>query len=92
VLGLGGALVLVGLTSAPLTITNGTLLSVRNHKLLGHYGSAPQHVEQLVALAGYHRLDFSRSISGHIELAKAQDAVRQLNDKTGDPIRLILVP
>jgi D-arabinose 1-dehydrogenase-like Zn-dependent alcohol dehydrogenase len=92
VLALGGALVLVGLTSAPLTITNGTLLSVRNHKLLGHYGSAPQHVEQLVALAGYHRLDFSRSISGHIELAKAQDAVRQLNDKAGDPIRLILVP
>jgi D-arabinose 1-dehydrogenase-like Zn-dependent alcohol dehydrogenase len=92
VLALGGALVLVGLTSAPLTITNGTTFSVRNHKLLGHYGSAPQHVEQLVALAGYHRLDFSRSISGHIELAKAADAVRQLNDKTGDPIRLILVP
>jgi hypothetical protein len=49
-------------------------------------------VEQLVALAGYHRLDLSRSISGHIELAKAADAVAQLNDKTGDPIRLILVP
>ncbi|HEX5400668.1 MAG TPA: zinc-binding dehydrogenase [Pseudonocardiaceae bacterium] len=88
----GGALVLVGLTAAPLAITNGTAFSVRRHRLLGHYGSAPQHVEELVALMGYRRLDLSKSISGHIPLADAHDAVRQLADKVGDPIRLILVP
>jgi D-arabinose 1-dehydrogenase-like Zn-dependent alcohol dehydrogenase len=91
-LGSGGALVLVGLTPAPLTITNGTLFSVRSHALLGHYGSSPQHVEELVALAGYHRLDLSRSISDHIPLADAADAVRRLTEKVDDPIRLILVP
>jgi threonine dehydrogenase-like Zn-dependent dehydrogenase len=91
-LGLGGSLVLVGLTPAPLTITNGTMFSVRSHTLMGHYGSAPQHVEQLVALAGYHRLDLSKSISDHIPLAEAADAVRRLAGKVGDPIRLILVP
>jgi D-arabinose 1-dehydrogenase-like Zn-dependent alcohol dehydrogenase len=92
VLGLGGSLVLVGLTAQPLTVTGGTLFSVRGQRLLGHYGSAPRHVEELVALAGYGRLDFSRSISGHIPLADAQEAVRQLAEKVDNPIRLVLVP
>lgn len=91
-LGLAGALVLVGLTPEPLTVPNNVLFSVRKQKLLGHYGSVPQHVEELVALAGYHRLDLSKSISGHIPLADAPEAVRRLADKVDDPIRLILVP
>jgi D-arabinose 1-dehydrogenase-like Zn-dependent alcohol dehydrogenase len=92
VLGLGGALVLVGLTSAPLTVTQGTAFSVGGHKLLGHFGSSAQHVEDLVALAGHHRLDFSKSISAHFGLAQADAAIRQLATKTGDPIRLVLIP
>jgi D-arabinose 1-dehydrogenase-like Zn-dependent alcohol dehydrogenase len=87
-----GALVLVGLTSKPLVITEGTAFSVRAQRLLGHYGSSGEHVQQLVALSGYGRLDLSRSISGHIPLAEADRAVRQLADKTDNPIRLILVP
>jgi threonine dehydrogenase-like Zn-dependent dehydrogenase len=92
VLGRGGALVLVGLTPEPLAVTGGTAFSVQGQKLLGHFGSSSGHVEGLVALAGYHRLDFSKSISAHIALADAADAVLRLKDKTGDPIRLILVP
>jgi D-arabinose 1-dehydrogenase-like Zn-dependent alcohol dehydrogenase len=92
VLGLAGALVLVGLTPEPLTVTDGIAFGVRRHRLLGHYGSSPQHVEELVALARYGRLDFARSISGHIALADAKEAVRQLAEKVDDPIRLVLVP
>ncbi|GAA0637617.1 zinc-binding dehydrogenase [Kutzneria viridogrisea] len=92
VLGLGGALVLVGLTDAPLSVADGTRFSARRQRMLGHYGSLPQHVEELIALAGHHRLDFSGSISGHVKLADAADAVQQLADKVGDPIRLVLVP
>jgi threonine dehydrogenase-like Zn-dependent dehydrogenase len=92
VLARGGALVLVGLTPAPLTVTNSVAFSSAGHRLLGHYGSTAQHVEDLVALTGYHRLDFTKSISAHIPLADAKDAVRRLEEKAGDPIRLILVP
>jgi len=42
--------------------------------------------------ARYGRLDLSRSISAHIPLAEADRAVKQLADKSGNPIRLILVP
>jgi threonine dehydrogenase-like Zn-dependent dehydrogenase len=92
VLGLAGTLVLVGLTSEPLTVTEGTRFSVRRHRLLGHYGSLQQHVEELVGLVGHGRLDFSRSISGHIPLADAKEAVRRLAEKVDNPIRLVLVP
>lgn len=91
-LGLDGSLVLVGLTAAPVSVTNSPAFSVRRTRLVGHYGSSPHHVEELVSLAAHGRIDFSRSISGHVSLAHAEQAVRQLADKVGDPIRLVLVP
>lgn len=87
-----GALVVVGLAMEPIKIGNSLLFSVLRHRVLGHYGSVQAHVEELVELARYHRLDLGKSISGHIELTDAQEAVRRLADKTGDPVRLILVP
>lgn len=88
----GGRLVLVGLTPEPLTVKNSIALSVRGLKVVGHYGSAPGDVERLVDLIRYGRLDLSKSISGTMPLAEAPEAVRALTDKTGNPIRLILVP
>jgi len=88
----GGSLVLVGLMGGPLTLTDGIGFSVRGQRLLGHYGSMPEDVEALVTLTAYHRLDFAESISGHVPLADAADAVRMLADRVNDPIRLVLVP
>lgn len=87
-----GALVLIGLTPETLCVANSPAFSTRRNRLLGHYGSSPQDVERLVALATHRRIDFSRSISGHVALADAEQAVRQLADKIGDPVRLVLVP
>ncbi|WIY01615.1 zinc-binding dehydrogenase [Amycolatopsis mongoliensis] len=87
-----GALVLVGLTPEPLSISDSTTFCARKNRLLGHYGSAPQHVEELVAMTATRRLGFSDSISGHIKLADAEDAVHRLAHKSGDPVRLVLVP
>ena len=91
-LGIAGALVLVGLVGGPLTLADGIGFSVRGQRLLGHYGSTPEDVEALVGLTAYHRLDFADSISGHIPLTEAADAVRMLATRTGDPIRLVLIP
>ncbi|MFD4198360.1 zinc-binding dehydrogenase [Amycolatopsis thermoflava] len=91
-LGLGGRLVLVGLTPKPLTVTDGIGFSYRGQRLLGHYGSQPGAVEQLIELARYHRLEWSRSISGTYPLADAATAVEHLERKEGNPIRLVLVP
>lgn len=88
----GGRLVLVGLTPEPLAVTNSIALSVRGLSVLGHYGSRPGDVERLVDLTRYGRLDLSRSISATLPLSEAPATVQALVDKTGDPIRLILVP
>lgn len=76
----------------PITIGNSLQFSVQRQRILGHYGSQPHHVEELVVLARHHRLDLAKSISGHIPLADAPEAVQRLAGKVGDPVRLILVP
>ncbi|GAA2403586.1 zinc-binding dehydrogenase [Streptomyces glaucosporus] len=88
----GGKLVLVGLTDQPLTIADGTAFSYFQQQVLGHYGSADEHVGQLVELVRRHRLELSRSVGGVLPLAEAQEAVDRLLRKEGNPVRLILRP
>jgi threonine dehydrogenase-like Zn-dependent dehydrogenase len=87
-----GALVLVGLTDQPLSIAKGTQFSYFGQRILGHYGSGPGHVDQLVSLIRHHRLDLAASISGTLPLADAAKGVEQLANKEGNPIRLVLTP
>jgi threonine dehydrogenase-like Zn-dependent dehydrogenase len=92
VLGLGGCLILVGISPRPLTITEGLTFNYLQKQVRGHYGGFPESVTELVQLAAAGRLDLAPSITDHIPLADAADAVNRLENKIGDPIRLILVP
>ena len=92
VLGQQGALVLVGITPHPLTISEGMGFNYLMKQVLGHYGSAPQHIDELVRLASNGRLDLAPSITDHLPLADAAEALRRLEHKPGDPIRVILGP
>ncbi|MGW2235174.1 zinc-binding dehydrogenase, partial [Streptomyces sp. NPDC001759] len=92
VLGLGGSLILVGITPRPLTITEGLTLNYLQKQVRGHYGGFPESVSELVQLTAAGRLDLAPSITDHIPLVDAADAVHRLENKIGDPIRLILVP
>ncbi|MFC9028777.1 zinc-binding dehydrogenase [Streptomyces arboris] len=87
-----GRLVLVGLSDQPLTVAHSTRFSYLQHRILGHYGSEEHHVAQLVRLAEGGRLDFSRSITDVLPLEEAATAVRRMETKEGDPVRLILRP
>jgi D-arabinose 1-dehydrogenase-like Zn-dependent alcohol dehydrogenase len=87
-----GKLILVGLTDQPLTIPDGTRFSFLEQQVRGHYGSGPESVLDLLKLVALNRLEFSRSVSGIMPLTRAAEAVRQLDEKEGNPIRLILVP
>ena len=92
VLGLGGALILVGISPRPLTITEGLTFNYLGKQVRGHYGGTPKSVNELVRLAEVGRLDLAPSITDHLPLADAAEAVNRLENKIGDPIRLILVP
>ncbi|GAB4060998.1 zinc-binding dehydrogenase [Catellatospora paridis] len=91
-LGQHGALILVGITPQPLTISEGLTFNYLSKQVRGHYGGFPESVSELVQLASNGRLDLAPSITDHIPLADAADAIHRLENKTGDPIRLILVP
>ncbi|MFI9848409.1 zinc-binding dehydrogenase [Nonomuraea sp. NPDC051941] len=92
VLGLNGALILVGITPKPLTISEGLTFNYTRKQVRGHYGGFPESVSELVRLAAGDRLDLAPSITDHIPLADAAEAIHRLEHKIGDPIRLILVP
>ncbi|WP_406326889.1 zinc-binding dehydrogenase [Streptomyces sp. NBC_00203] len=92
VLGRGGKLVLVGLSGTPVTITDSTAFSVRQLRVLGHYGSGEAAVPQLIRLVEAGRLDFARSVSDVLPLDRAAEVVERLEHKKGDPIRLVLRP
>ncbi len=92
VLGPGGVLVLAGLTPEPVTIADSTGFSFRGNQIRGHYGSGAEHVEQLIGLTSAGRIDLAPSITAHIPLAEAADAVSRLEKKIGDPIRFVLTP
>ncbi|MFG2602759.1 zinc-binding dehydrogenase [Streptomyces sp. NPDC048514] len=91
-LGPGGVLVLVGLTPEPLTVADSLDFCFKTQQIRGHYGSGDDHVEQLIRLASAGRLDLTPSITAHVPLSEAADAVARLEKKIGDPIRLVLTP
>lgn len=91
-LGARGRLVLVGLAGTPVTIPNDTVFTYFQQRVLGSYGSEPQHVVRLVHLAAHGRLDLSRSVTEVLPLADAPRAVERLQRKEGNPIRLVLEP
>ncbi|MER5480380.1 zinc-binding dehydrogenase [Streptomyces sp. NPDC002734] len=91
-LGAGGRLVLVGISGGPLTVESDGLFQYGRKQILGHYGSEPRHVVDLVRLNALGRLDFSRSVSGALPLEDAAKAVERLESKQGNPIRLVLIP
>ncbi|TRZ88163.1 MAG: zinc-binding dehydrogenase, partial [Streptomycetaceae bacterium] len=61
-------------------------------KILGHYGSEPHHTQELVELIRAGKLDLSGSITSIMSLEDAGDALKQLEQKIGNPIRIVLKP
>ncbi|WP_060902689.1 zinc-binding dehydrogenase [Streptomyces europaeiscabiei] len=91
-LGPEGVLVLAGLTPEPIIIGDSLGFCFQGNQIRGHYGSGPEHVAELIRLASAGRIDLAPSITAHVPLADAPDAVARLEKKIGDPIRLVLTP
>jgi Zn-dependent alcohol dehydrogenase len=69
-----------------------TAFSYFGQKVLGHYGSLPEHVLGLVSLVRHHRLDLARSVTATMPLTDAAEGAARLERKEGSPIRLVLTP
>jgi len=89
---IGGRLVLTGISGGPLTVESDVTFQFTRKQILGHYGSETRHVTELVKLTKLGRLEFSRSISKTMPLGDAAQAVHDLENKVGNPIRIVLIP
>ena len=88
----GGRLVIIGIAGKPISIPSDMAFVYKRNQILGHYGSEPQHTQELVSLIKAGKLDLSASITGVYSLEEAEVALRQLELKIDNPIRIILKP
>lgn len=88
----GADLVLVGLTPEAITIDDSVLFTFLGRGVRGHLPGHADAVSELIALVGGGRLDLAPSVTARMPLADAATAVKHLEHKIGDPIRIVLEP
>jgi alcohol dehydrogenase, propanol-preferring len=88
----GGRAAIAGLGAEPIQTLPPTQFVRREIKLLGSYGFTVSETARLVELAAAGRLDLSGSVSLTLPLTEVNQALNQLHDKVGDPIRIVIQP
>ena len=88
----GGRAVIVGLGPEPVTGPPPTVFVRKEAAILASYGSTRHASELLVSLVASGRLDLARSVTHTFPLEHADKALRVLQTKDGDPIRVVVNP
>ncbi len=88
----GGRVAVAGLGPEPITVQPPIQFVRREVSLLGSYGFTVSETAALVGLAASVRLDLSRSVSLTLPLAEVNQALRRLEAKTDDPVRIVITP
>ncbi len=86
----GGTCTVVGITPEPLSLLPQALLVAGELRLQGSFGCSRVELAELVELVGSGRLDLSGTITHRFALADYADALRVLETKEGDPIRVVV--
>jgi len=88
----GGRVVVAGLGPEPITVQPPTVFVRKEIALLGTYGFTKSAVEQLVELVATGQLDLAPSVTHMFSLEQAHEAVEALDNKSGDPVRIVVRP
>jgi D-arabinose 1-dehydrogenase-like Zn-dependent alcohol dehydrogenase len=91
-LGPHGRMILVGMSPASIEVKRGQRFTILQHEIVGSYGSEPGDLHRVVRLCSTGRLNLAASVSGVLPLSEAESAVKRLQDKVGNPIRIVLQP
>lgn len=87
-----GRLVIVGIANEPIVIPSDMAFAYMRTQIMGHYGSEPHHVSELIELVKSGQLDLTHSVTEIIPLENAVEAIEKLRNKIGNPIRIVLKP
>ncbi len=88
----GGRATVVGLGPNPIQIQPPTLFVRRQVSLLSSYGFTVSEIETLIRLVESGRLDVRKSISAVMGLDQVNEALRKLEEKKEDLIRIVIHP
>ena len=88
----GGRAVVVGLGPDPIVGPPPTVFVRKEASIIASYASNRTTVERLVALAASGALDLARSITHVFPLDQADEALRVLHTKDGEPLRVVVRP
>jgi 2-desacetyl-2-hydroxyethyl bacteriochlorophyllide A dehydrogenase len=86
----GGRAVVAGLGADPITVLPPTLFVRKQLQLLGSYGFTLPTIGRVLRLIDSGRLDLGSSITHTFPLEEADDALRTLHEKIGDPQRVVV--
>jgi 2-desacetyl-2-hydroxyethyl bacteriochlorophyllide A dehydrogenase len=86
----GGTCTVVGVTPEPLQLLPQALLVDKELRLQGSFGCSRAELAELVALVAGGRLDLSGTITHRFPLEEFDEALRVLETKDGDPIRVVV--
>jgi D-arabinose 1-dehydrogenase-like Zn-dependent alcohol dehydrogenase len=87
----GGRATVVGLGPAPIqTVPIGRFVA-QETELVGSFGATAQDVGELFDLVDQGRLDLGRSVTDRLSIDEVPDALRRLETRDGDPIRMVVL-
>ncbi|PRY50142.1 2-desacetyl-2-hydroxyethyl bacteriochlorophyllide A dehydrogenase [Geodermatophilus tzadiensis] len=87
----GGRAVVAGLGADPITVLPPTSFVRRQLQLLGSYGGTRTTLRRVLDLVGTGRLDLGGSITHRFALDDADEALRTLHLRSGDPQRVVVL-
>ncbi len=87
---IGGTVVVVGVSDAPLDLVPSAHLVRYEIDLKGAYGADPAEIDAVLSLVGEGRLDLSASVSRRCTLEELPDAVESLRARPADVVRLVM--
>jgi len=91
-LAIDGRAMITGVSGERIQLGPSALFAVLRNKLLSVMGYQRKHLEALIQLVASGRLDVSGSISVRVPLDQAIEGVKILEEKRGDPVRVVITP
>ncbi len=88
----GGRAVVVGVSDREISLMASTYLVRYELDIRGAFGADPDEMYTVLALAAGGRLDLSRSVSREFPLTEVGEAIELLRSRSGDLVRLVVVP
>jgi threonine dehydrogenase-like Zn-dependent dehydrogenase len=87
----GGRVVVVGIGDQEAKLLPAAIFARNEIEIVGSYGFEKMEIKKIVEMVSQGMLDLSRSVSHRITLDQANEGLRQLEAKRGDPIRIVIV-